>query len=100
MFIVSFILQDQIAYGNKCREASEAPCRFEWVTKESAKTLAEIQNYLTTKDTKEPADERLIPPLCLVTLTFILRTLQLEPNAILRVLRALRGEFSLASVPR
>jgi len=37
------------------REEKEALCRFGWVTKEkrsSAKTLAEVQNCFTTKDTK------------------------------------------------
>ena len=30
---------------------------------------------------------------------YLLRMVQLKPNSILRVLRALRGEFSFASVP-
>ncbi len=78
-------------------------CRSRLVTQEkgsSFKTLPETKNCLTTKDTKGSEDETLDPAPELGHIAQPIRAFDSSSSSILRVLRALRGEFPLVSVPR
>jgi len=64
----------------------------------NVKTLTEVQNRFTTKDMKESKDEALDPAPKVGDITQAIIAFDNPSSSILRVLRALRGEFSLASV--
>ena len=82
----------------------QAICHFNSISKEKepiAKTLTEVQSRFTTKDTKstkESENEALDPAIELGDTAQLIAAFDGSSSSILRVLRALRGEFSLASV--
>ena len=79
----------------------QAICRFNSISKEKepiAKTLTEVQSHFTTKDTKESQNEALDPAIELGDTAQPIAVFDSSSSSILRVLRALHGEFSLASI--
>jgi len=81
----------------------QAICHFNSISKEKepiAKTLTEVQSRFTTKDTKstkESENEALDPAIELGDTAQLIAAFDSSSSSILRVLRVLRGEFSLAS---
>ena len=78
-----------------------AICRFNSISKEKepiAKTLTEVQSCFTTKSTKESENEALYPAIELGGTAQLIAAFDGSSSSILCVLRALRGELSLASV--
>ena len=79
----------------------QAICRFNSISKEKepiAKTLTEVQSRFNTKDTKESQNEALDPAIELGDSAQPIAVFDGSSSCILRVLHALRGECSLASI--